>query len=165
MSTPTGTWSPVLEAEHARQVVGVLTWVERRFAAGKWDRGARFGDDGGVCLVGGIDEASRWTMTGVAEDATRQLAARLPVPLRALGRLRPRLALAMYNDLVGGRRGALQLVRRTRHELGGVAPLPGPTGGPAAQAEAGRVAPTDQPAPAAAGSVSRNRDPRGRPAS
>jgi hypothetical protein len=110
-------WSPVVEAEAARQVVGVLGYLQRRFDDGAWARGARFGD-GGTCLIGGIDEACAWTVPGVAAEVTRQLAARLPAPLRGLARVRPRLALATYNDLVGGRAGARELVRRTREGLG-----------------------------------------------
>jgi hypothetical protein len=110
--------SPLHQAEHARQVVGVLSWVDRRFTSGAWQRGARFGSDGGVCIIGGIDEATRWTQPGVAEAVATELVQRLPAPLRALGRVRPRLALAAYNDLFGVRTGAARLLRRTRHELG-----------------------------------------------
>jgi hypothetical protein len=34
--------------------------------------------------------------------------------------VRARVGLAAYNDSVGGREGALELVRRTRYELGGL---------------------------------------------
>jgi hypothetical protein len=110
----------IQEAEQARQVVNVLSRLETRIGEGRWARGFRVGPDGGNCLIGAIDEATRWVLPGVAEQVTRELAARLPTPLRALGRVRPRLALATYNDTVGGRDGALDLVRRTRYALGGL---------------------------------------------
>lgn len=115
--------SPLAQAEHARQVVGVLSWLETRFLAGAWQRGARFGDGGGFCLIGGIDQATGWTQPGVAGTVTGELVARLPAPLRALGRIRPRLALALYNDAIGGRTGATQLVATTRSALGGSSPV------------------------------------------
>jgi hypothetical protein len=118
MEAPTTTLDPVKEAEATLQVVGVLSRLEQRFSAGAWARGARFGD-GGTCLIGGVDEATRWVMPGVARQVEVELAARLPQPFRLIGGIRPRLGLAMYNDLVGGREGALKLVRRTYHELGG----------------------------------------------
>jgi hypothetical protein len=110
----------IQEAEQARQVVNVLTRLETRIAGGRWARGFRTGPDGGNCLIGAIDEATRWVLPGVAERATTELVSPLPAPLRALGRVRPRLALATYNDTVGGRDGALDLVRRTRYALGGL---------------------------------------------
>lgn len=122
MSTETTTepyteLSPVQQADHARQVVSVLSRMEQRFASGAWGRGARFLPSGGNCLIGGIDEASRWTMPGVAEEVTAQLARRLPQPFRAVGKLRPLLALAMANDLLG-RDLALRLVRTAMDDLG-----------------------------------------------
>lgn len=110
----------IQEAEQARQVVNVLSRLETRISSGRWARGYRVGPDGGNCLIGAIDEATRWVLPGVADQVTRELVARLPAPLRALGRVRPRLALASYNDTVGGRQGALELVRRTRYALGGL---------------------------------------------
>lgn len=112
--------SPVQQAEQARQVVNVLTRMEQRFATGKWGDGYRFTPGGGTCLIGGIDEATRWALPGVADEVTGQLARRLPEPFRTIGRVRPRLALAMYNDTVGGRAGAIALVRATCEALGGV---------------------------------------------
>lgn len=112
------TLSPVQQADHARQVVGVLSRMEQRFASGSWRRGARFLPEGGNCLIGGIDEASEWTMPGVAETVTAELARRLPQPFRAVGKLRPRLALAMFNDTVGGHDGALRLIRAAMDDLG-----------------------------------------------
>lgn len=118
--TPARPLTLLEEAEQARQVVNVLSRLETRIASGRWVRGYRVGPDGGNCLIGAIDEATRWVLPGVADQVTRELAARLPAPLRALGRVRPRLALATYNDTVGGRAGALELVRRTRYALGGL---------------------------------------------
>jgi hypothetical protein len=110
----------VQEAEQARQVVNVLARLETRIAEGRWARGFRVGPDNGNCLIGAVDEATRWVLPGVAERVTAELVDRLPAPLRAVGRVRPRLALATYNDTVGGREGALDLVRRTRYALGGL---------------------------------------------
>jgi hypothetical protein len=124
MTMATDPRSPIVQAEQARQVVGVLTWIERRYAMGEWCRGARFGPSGGMCLIGGIDEATDWTLDGVAQQTARELARRLPAPLRLLGRAWPRMALALYNDYFGGRTGAFRLVRRTRFELGGISPQP-----------------------------------------
>jgi hypothetical protein len=112
--------TPIQEAEQARQVVNVLARLETRITEGRWTRGFRVGPDGGNCLIGAIDEATRWVLPGVAEQVTTELAARLPAPFRALARVRPRLALASYNDTVGGRDGALELVRSTRYALGGL---------------------------------------------
>lgn len=142
--------SPVVQAEQARQVVGVLTWIERQYAAGGWCRGARFRPGGGMCLVGGIDEATGWTLDGVAKDTARQLARRLPLPLRVLGLVRPRLALALYNDFVGGRAGAIRLVRRTRHELGGISPVAPMAGWPPAGVAQRKAPAPDSGAAAAA---------------
>jgi hypothetical protein len=110
--------SPVQQADQARQVVGVLSRMEQRFASGSWRRGARFLPGGGNCLIGGIDEASKWTMPGVAQEVTAELAQRLPQPFRAVGTVRPRLALAMFNDTVGGNDGALRLIRGAMDDLG-----------------------------------------------
>ncbi len=119
MSTSSTTQlSPVQQADQARQVVGVLSRMEQRFASGAWGRGARFLPSGGNCLIGGIDEANGWTMPGVAEEVTTQLARRLPQPFRAVGTVRPRLALAMFNDTVGGNDGALGLIRAALDDLG-----------------------------------------------
>lgn len=119
--------TPVQQAEQARQVVGVLKRMEQRFAGEGWTDGHRFGPGGGTCLIGGIDEATRWVLPGVAEAVTTELASRLPAPWQRLARRRPRLALALYNDTVGGREGAVQLVRTAREALGGLpvtAPAP-----------------------------------------
>jgi hypothetical protein len=115
---PIARLSPVQQADQARQVVGVLSRMEQRFASGSWARGARFVPSGGNCLIGGIDEAGDWTMPGVTEEVTTQLAARLPQPFRAIGTVRPRLALALYNDTVGGNQGALGLIRAALTDLG-----------------------------------------------
>lgn len=120
MRSTTRPLSPIEEAEQARQVVNVLARVEERFLDGRWTRGHRFGPGGGNCLIGAIDEATRHVLPGVAERATGELVAGLPAPLRALGRVRPRLALALYNDTVGGRAGATELVRQARYALGGL---------------------------------------------
>jgi soluble cytochrome b562 len=120
MSTPPAL-TPIQEAEQARQVVNVLARLETRIADGHWASGYRFGPDGGNCLIGAIDEATEWAQPGVAERAAKELAERLPAPFRALGRVTsPRVGLAAYNDSVGGRDGALDLVRRTRYALGGL---------------------------------------------
>jgi hypothetical protein len=127
LSSPSPTrLSPIQQADQARQVVGVLTRMEQRFSSGSWCSGARFLPSGGNCLIGGIDEASEWTMPGVAEVVTRELATRLPQPFRAMGRLRPRLALATFNDTVGGNDGALRLIRAALDDLG-VSRRPRPT--------------------------------------
>jgi hypothetical protein len=117
--TPCTRPSPVQQATQALQVAGVLARMEHRFEGGAWARGARFAEGGGTCLVGAIDEATRWTLPGVAEEVAERLASHLPRPLRALGRSRPRLALALYNDSIGGHAGALALVRATRRDLFG----------------------------------------------
>jgi hypothetical protein len=115
---PHATLSPVQEAEQALQVAGVLTRMEQRFEAGDWARGARTTADGGNCLIGAIDEATRWTMAGTRARVTEELVARLPQPFRAIGTVRPRLGLALYNDSIGRRDGALALVRAARRDLG-----------------------------------------------
>jgi hypothetical protein len=112
--------SLVQEAEQARQVVNVLTRIEERFLDGRWDRGYRFSPSGGNCLIGAIDEATSWVLPGVAERVTLELASRLPAKFQVVARVRPRAALALYNDTVGGREGALELVRETRYALGGL---------------------------------------------
>jgi hypothetical protein len=120
MSTPPAL-TPIQEADQARQVVNVLARLETRIAEGHWASGYRFGPDGGNCLIGAIDEATEWAQPGVAERAAKELAERLPAPFRALGRVTsPRVGLAAFNDSVGGRDGALDLVRRTRYALGGL---------------------------------------------
>jgi hypothetical protein len=124
--TPPTTLSPVQEAEQTLQVAGVLDRMERRFASGAWARGTRFDRDGGNCLIGAIDEATAWSMPGVAEIVTRELTERLPAPFRAIARLRPRMALALYNDSVGGKRGAAALVRAAREDLGLARPTSAP---------------------------------------
>jgi hypothetical protein len=116
--------SLVQEAEQARQVVNVLARLEARITEGRWTDGYRVGPDGSNCLIGAIDEATAWVLPGVAERVTAELVERLPAPLRAIGRVRPRLALATYNDTVGGREGALDLVRETRYALGGLPLVP-----------------------------------------
>jgi hypothetical protein len=116
-TTPTPL-SPVQQAEQALQVAGVLDRMERRITSGAWARGTRFDRDGGNCLIGAIDEATRWSMPGVAETVTHELASRLPAPFRGIARLRPRMALALYNDSIGGQRGAAALVRAAREDLG-----------------------------------------------
>lgn len=120
MSKQSAPLSLVQEAEQARQVVNVLARLETRITDGRWTRGYRVGPDGGNCLIGAIDEACGWVLPGVAEKVTAELASRLPAPFRAVGRVRPRLALASFNDTVGGRQGALALVRETRYALGGL---------------------------------------------
>jgi hypothetical protein len=120
MSTPTAPLSLVQEAEQARQVVNVLARLENRIVAGRWTSGYRFGPDGGNCLIGAVDEATVWAQPGVAHRVAAELVAHLPAPFRMLGRVWPRFALAAYNDTVGGREGALDLVRRTRYALGGL---------------------------------------------
>jgi hypothetical protein len=120
MSTPPAL-TPIQEADQARQVVNVLARLETRIADGHWASGYRFGPAGGNCLIGAIDEATEWAQPGVAERAAKELAERLPAPFRALGRVTsPRVGLAAFNDSVGGRDGALDLVRRTRYALGGL---------------------------------------------
>jgi hypothetical protein len=119
MKDSTTPLSPVQQADQALQVVGMLSRIETRFEDGGWRRGVRAHPGGGNCLIGAIDEAAPWVMPGVADETTAQLAARLPRGLRAVARLRPRLALALYND-TRGRERALELVARTRQQLGGL---------------------------------------------
>jgi hypothetical protein len=120
MSSSPTPLTPFQEAEQARQVVNVLARIEARLSDGRWASGHRFGPDGGNCLIGAIDEAAGWAQPGVPERAARELADRLPAPFRAIGKVRARVGLAAYNDSVGGREGALELVRRTRYDLGGL---------------------------------------------
>ena len=112
--------TPVQEAEQARQVVNVLARIEQRFADGRWDSGYRVSPRGDNCLIGAIDEATAHVLPGVADHATREIARRLPEPFRSVARVRPRVGLALYNDTVGGRDGALELVRQARYALGGL---------------------------------------------
>jgi hypothetical protein len=124
MSNTPGPLSPIKEAEQTLQVAGVLTRMEQRFRGGDWAYGAHTGRDGGNCLIGAIDEATRWTMVGTKVAVTDALVAQLPQPYRMLARLRPRFALALYNDTVGRRDGAMSLVTRARDELGCLSPAP-----------------------------------------
>lgn len=124
MANADGPLSPIKEAEQTLQVAGVLTRMEQRFRGGGWAYGAHTSRDGGNCLIGAIDEATRWTMVGTKTAVTEVLVAQLPQPFRALARLRPRFALALYNDTVGRRDGAMTLVRGARAELGCLAPAP-----------------------------------------
>jgi hypothetical protein len=117
---PAAPLTPWQEAEQARQVVNVLARIEQRFAEGRWDSGYRFSPRGGNCLIGAIDEATRWVLPGVTDRVTAELTAQLPVPLRVIAKVRPRLALAAYNDTVAGRDGAMRLVREARYALGGL---------------------------------------------
>jgi hypothetical protein len=117
---PAAPLTPWQEAEQARQVVNVLARIEQRFREGRWDSGYRFSPRGGNCLIGAIDEATRWVLPGVTDRVTAELTARLPAPLRVLAKVRPRLALAVYNDTVAGRDGAMRLVREARYALGGL---------------------------------------------
>jgi hypothetical protein len=112
--------SLVQEAEEARQVVNVLARMEERFLDGHWNSGYRFAPKGGTCLIGAIDEATRWAMPGVPERVAQELAARLPAKFQVVARVRARAGLALFNDTVGGREGALELVRETRYALGGL---------------------------------------------
>ena len=111
--------TPVQQADQARQVVGVLGRMEDRIVTGHCGVGARFLPSGATCLIGANDEATRHTMPEVADEVSRTLAARLPSPLRQLGRLRPRMALALYNDVLRDRSRVLELVRTTHRQLGG----------------------------------------------
>lgn len=107
--------TPMQQADQIRQVVGVLSRLEQRLdAAGDAGTG-RSSDD---CLVSGIDAATRWTIPGVSEEVIELLVVHLPAPFQVLARARPRLALALYDETIGGRRGALRLVRRALDELG-----------------------------------------------
>lgn len=111
--------TPLQQADQARQIVGVLGRMEDRIVAGHWGVGARFLPSGATCLIGAIDEATRHTMPDVADEVTRTLAAQLPSLLRQVGRLWPRLALALYNDVLRDRSRVLDLVRSTHRQLGG----------------------------------------------
>lgn len=107
------TLTPVQQAEQIRQVVGVLRRMEYRFAD---PERSGFRMNGGV--LEGVDEATGWVLPGVADEVTERLAAGLPFGLRSLAAWRPRLALALYSDTVGGRSGGLRLVRDALSELG-----------------------------------------------
>lgn len=151
--------TPLQEADQARQVVNVLARLETRIADGHWASGYRFGPEGGNCLIGAVDEATAWAQPGVAERAARELAERLPAPFRALGRVTsPRVGLAAFNDSVGGRDGALDLVRKTRYALGGL-PLvrfvdePRPMPWTASQPTADAVPATEAQAPESADEI------------
>jgi hypothetical protein len=117
------------EAEQAIQVANVLRRIDRRLHADGWAWGRRFDDDGGTCLVGAIDEATRWTHLTVAPNVTCELALRLPRPLRLLAQIDARVALMIYNDAPGGQRRVRSLVARTLSELGGVPCGEDPTAG------------------------------------
>lgn len=117
---PAPTLTPLQEAEQARQVVNVLTRMERRFLEGHWASGHRFAPRGGTCLLGAIDEATGLVLPGVADRVLAALVDGLPRPLRLLAKAAPKLAIMLYNDTVGGRNGALRLVREARYALGGL---------------------------------------------
>jgi hypothetical protein len=116
--------SPVQQAEQALQVDRVLARMDQRFTDEAWARGVRFGPGGGNCLIGAIDEATSWTMPGVAEEVAYRLGRELPRPFRRLAGRSPRLALVLYNDTIGGAHGAHELVRAARRSLCDPGPAP-----------------------------------------
>ena len=83
--------------EFERQVDGVIRSVRNQLDGG-WARGARYGKEG-PCLVGAIDAVTSWTIPGVRGQVQRELVACLPRTYGLIARVRPRLALALYNDL------------------------------------------------------------------
>lgn len=114
------TSSLVQEAEQAIQTANVLRRIDRRLHADAWAWGRRFDEDGRTCLVGAIDEATRWTFAHVGRIVTEELASRLPRSLRIVARFDARIALMIYNDAPGGNKRVRRLVAQTLSELGGV---------------------------------------------
>lgn len=100
--------------EAIRQVDGVLKRMDARLSQGR-SRGARFGKDG-PCLIAAVDEVTSWTIPGVKEEVERELCACLPRRYWLLSRVRPRFALAMFNDL-GELPRVVHLVQRARLEF------------------------------------------------
>jgi hypothetical protein len=116
--------SVVGEAQQALQVANALHHIHDRFEQGGWTRGQRSGPNGRSCIVGAIDEATRWTMAGVEQAIIRELVADLPAPLRVLARVSPRAALMTYNDAPGGERRIHELVVHALRRLGMGSTLP-----------------------------------------
>lgn len=110
--------SPIDEAEQSLQVAAVLRRTHQRFAEGRWERGRQFAPGDRGCLVGGLRDASRWTRPEVETRAITALVAHLPQPLRTFGRLDPRWALMVANDLPGGRNRVMRLLEATMQDLG-----------------------------------------------
>lgn len=118
----------VRSTERILHVANVLRAVEQRFEEDGWIRGHRIPVDGGACLIGAIEEATRWTPPPVQTEVIAALVRQLPRGLRPLARAAPRATLMAYNDLPGGRRRVLSLLRRAREEFGASRSGP-PSGG------------------------------------
>ena len=116
--------SVVDEAQQALQVANALHHIHDRVEQGGWTRGQRSGPNGKSCIVGAIEEATRWTMAGVEQAIIRELVRDLPAPLRALSGINPRVALMTYNDAPGGERRVRRLVARVLGRLGMGSSLP-----------------------------------------
>ncbi len=129
--TATTAFSPVAEAEQARQVVAVLGGIEDRLVAGC--AGATPGTAAPLpCLIEDVtraelggrppsapDTCSAELADEVIELVTLELAHGLPPVLRMLGRNRPRWALAVHGEGLNERDRTLDLVRATHRRLGG----------------------------------------------
>jgi hypothetical protein len=116
--------SVVGEAQQALQVANALHHIHDRFEQGGWTRGQRSGPNGKSCIVGAIEDATRWTMAGVEQAIIDELLTDLPAPLRVLAGISPRAALMTYNDAPGGERRIQKLLVRTLTRLGMGATLP-----------------------------------------
>jgi hypothetical protein len=116
--------SVVDEAQQALQVANALHHIHERFERGGWTRGQRSGPNGRSCIVGAIEEATRWTMAGVEQAIIEELVRDLPAPLRVLAGINPRVALMTYNDAPGGERRIRKLVVRVLSRLGMGSTLP-----------------------------------------
>ena len=125
--TATTAFSPVTEAERARQVVAVLGGIEDRLVAGC----AGATPAAAAPLPRLIEDVTRAELDGqppsasdtcsaeLAELVTAELARGLPPVLRMLGRNRPRWALAVHGEGLNERGRTLDLVRATHRRLGG----------------------------------------------
>jgi hypothetical protein len=105
--------TPIEQAERAREVVGALGRLEDRIVADGLPPGPR------VRLAVRLGDATCNMLPGAAEEVTRELAMRLPPPLRGFGRRRPDAALSIYDELVRDPCRHLDLVRGTHRALGG----------------------------------------------
>ncbi len=122
----TARMNPVAQAERARRVVAVLGQIEDRIVAGL-DTGPRARTKRHGRLVTAFNEATAGTWPGVADQTAEELAARLPAPLRGLGRHRPGTALVVYDELVRDPCRVLALVRAAHRGAGGAPRHPSAT--------------------------------------
>jgi len=124
--------SVVDEAQQALQVANALHHIHDRFEHGGWTRGQRAASHGRSCIVGAIEEATRWTMTGVDDAIVSELVAQLPPPLRLVAGVNPRVALMIYNEAPGGERRIRKLLIDSLPRLGMGGTLEPAVHGPAA---------------------------------